>query len=153
MSVTLQTKNGGSGTSTLLGGSLNGALADGVLYGCACTMVNGAISIGAGAIIMAGRWVTFTGEALTPTTGSEVIVHINTAEGTAQLIARAAAALIQEDIYASGDEYEVQLCTYTTNGSTVTAVTRTLPAAKPGNRIFVQSAQPTSPQTGDLWFW
>lgn len=33
-----------------------------------------------------------------------------------------------------------------TGGTTVTT-------AREGLRIYVQSAQPTSPQTGDLWFW
>lgn len=153
MSAALLTKSTGTMTSTQFAGLFNRSLSDGAVYGVEITLNNGSISVGSGLLVMGGMVVAVVAETLTPSSGSELVCSINTTTGTAELITRAATALVQEDLYNGGDEYEIQLATYTVSGSSAGSVTKTVKTASAMSEIYVQQAQPSNPQNGALWFW
>lgn len=152
MSVSLLTKSGGSTSSTQFAGAMKSALTDGVIYGCDCTVSGGGINISSGLIIASGFMIAVDAEAITPTSGNQIVIKINVSDGSAAIITRESAALIQEDVFDGGDEYEVELATYTISGSSVSAVAKTLGRSSGNSNITVDSAEPANPEKGDIWF-
>lgn len=152
MSASLLTKSGGNTSSTQFAGLMSRALKDGVIYGCECTVLSGGINIESGVIVASGFMIAIDGETITPASGNEVVVKINISDGSASVVIRETAALTQEDIFNGGDEYEVQLATYTISGSAVTSVTRTLERASAKTNTYTGSTEPANPSKGDIWF-
>lgn len=152
MSVSLLTKSGGNTSSTQFAGAMKSALTDGVIYGCDCTVSGGSIYISSGLIIASGFMIAVESETITPTSGNQIVVKINVSDGSASIITRESSALTQENIFDGGDEYEVELATYTISGSSVAYVAKTLGRASANSNIAIGTAEPSSPQKGDIWF-
>lgn len=152
MGASLLTKLGGNTSSTQFAGAMKSALTDGVIYGCDCAVSSGNINVSSGLIIASGFMIAVDAETIAPTSGNQIVVKINIADGSAAIIAREAATLTQEDVFNGGDEYEVELATYTINGSAVAAVTKTLGRASANSNITIASSEPASPEKGDIWF-
>lgn len=150
--LTLVTKNGGELRSDVFAALLKHHLSDGVLFGCECSVVSGAIRVSSGALIACGHIVTIDSEDLAATSGDELVIKINLSDGSASFILRDSTEHIQEDLFAGGSTYEVQLATYTLLGSTTSSVTRTLGKPSEGRTITTGSAEPVNPSKGDIWF-
>ena len=150
--LTLITKNGGELTSDVFAALMERHLTDGVLFGCDCSAVSGAIRVSSGVIVACGHIITVESEDIAVTTGAELIVRIDTTDDTASFVARDTIDLTQENLFDDGFIYEVQLATYTILGSSVSSVTKTLGKSSPRNNITTGSTEPTNPSAGDIWF-
>lgn len=135
-------------------------LTDGSLNGCGITASGANITIAAGRIVAGGAIVTLESTTVTATAAGELVLKIEmSAEPTASLIARAAVTLTKQDLTVTGNVYELQLATFGFTSGAVSGLSVKLTSAKPKETadnlpgIYVQQAQPSSPATGDLWFW
>lgn len=132
-------------------------LTDGSLNGCGITASGANITIAAGRIVAGGAIVTLESTTVTATAAGELVLKIEmSAEPTASLIARAAVTLTKQDLTVTGNVYELQLATFGFTSGAVSGLSVKLSASKPktsASGIYVQQAQPSSPATGDLWFW
>ena len=151
MSASLLTKSDGVTSSTQFAGAMKSALTDGVIFGCDCTALGGGINISSGLIIMSGFMIAVEAETITPAAGNQIVVKINVSEGSASIITRESSTLTQENIFNGGDEYEVELATYTISGSSVSSVIKTLGRASANSNIAIGASEPNSPQKGDIW--
>ena len=108
----------------------NAALSDGILNGFEITYSGGVIYISPGRVLCGGRVVAVDAieevlAALVP--NGELIVSIDLdGNPPASFVTRAPQPLIQEDTRVSGTKYELQLATYTTNGTYITDLEKTV---------------------------
>lgn len=159
MAVELITKNSGAMSSANFMALFKSALTDGKLDGCSITTSGANITVAAGRIIAGGALVVVESTTVTASAAGELVLKIDTSdEGTALILARAATTLTKQDLTGSGTVYEIQLATFGFSGGAVSGLTIKLGTAKPAAsasspKIYVQQAQPSAPQTGDLWLW
>lgn len=151
MGASLLTKSGAYTTSQQMAAFFNRALMDGVLTGCECNATSGGLTVTSGVMMLSGFMVSIDSQTFAPATSGEIVVKINIADGTADILTRPVADLVKEDLFNGGDEYEAQLATYTVSGSSITAALRTLSAATANSGITVSSIEPVNPVKGDIW--
>ena len=158
MSVTLITKAGSPMSSGNFMRLLKSILTDGKLDGCGVTASGANITVATGRIVAGGALVTLDTTVVTASAAGELVLKIDTSgEGSAAVLARAAATLTRQDITGSGTVYELQLATFGFTSGSVSGLSVKLGTAKPVGMadvgIYVQQTQPTNPATGDLWLW
>lgn len=158
MSVTLITKAGSPMSSGNFMRLLKSILTDGKLDGCGVTATGANITVATGRIVAGGALVTLDTTVVTASAAGELVLKIDTSgEGSAAVLARAAATLTRQDITGSGTVYELQLATFGFTSGSVSGLSVKLGTAKPVGTadagIYVQQTQPTNPATGDLWLW
>lgn len=159
MAVDLITKAGSPMSSGNFMRLMKSILSDGKLDGCGITASGASITVAAGRIVAGGALVVI--ESTTTVTASaagELVLRIDTSgEGTASILARTAVTLTKQDITGAGTVYEVQIATFGFTSGAVTNLSIKIGAAAPigasGRGIYVQQSAPSSPSTGDLWFW
>lgn len=167
MSIRLLTRTGGE-VSAMADSILNAASnVNGVLKGCEITITDGKITVAAGEILIEGRIVELpASESLTPTEAGILAMKIDLdAAPYVSLVAYpSGTSLTQEDIMADGKVYEQQLGTFSFSNGLAKSFYKTIGAARcrlntaPANSrtdlgIYIQEAEPVSPQAGDLWFY
>ena len=132
-------------------------LTDGVLNGCGIAASGANITVAAGRIVAGGALVALESTTVTASTAGELVLRIDTSgEGSATVLARTTATLTKQDITITGNIYEIQLATFGFTSGAVSGLSKKVGAAKPkttASGVYVQQAQPSSPSTGDLWFW
>ncbi len=156
----LITQNGHAMSSGNFIALVKSTLTDGALNGCGITSSGANITVAAGRIVAGGALVTLENSTVTASAAGELILRIDTSgEATASLIARASATLTKQDLTVTGNVYELQLATFGFSSGAVSGLSTKIGTAKPKTAaanlpgIYVQQAQPSSPSTGDLWFW
>lgn len=150
----LITRNGGTLSSVNFIRLLKSAFSDGIIDGCEITKSGTTLSVGAGHLIVGGAYVEI-GDVSGNVSGSgELVIRVDTASDTpAELELRNVQALTKQDLANGGTVYEMQLATFTYASGAISNLTVTAGKAASSSTTYVQSAQPTSPSTGDLWFW
>lgn len=153
----LITKNGGEMSSVNFIRLLKSAFSDGIIDGCEITKSGSTLTIGAGFLIAGGAYVEIGDATVDISSSGELIIRIDTTSDTpAGMQIRTVQDLIQQDLANGGTVYEMRLATFTYTSGTISNLTVSASKISPQNNtseIYVQSAQPTSPNTGDLWFW
>ena len=153
----LITKNGGEMSSVNFIRLLKTMLTDGIVDGCSITKSGTTVNIGAGHLIAGGAYIEIGNASINISYSGELIVRVDTSSDTpAEMMIRPAQALTQQDLANGGTVYELQLATFTYSSGSLTALNVTVgksTANSGSENIYVQSAQPSSPNTGDLWFW
>lgn len=158
MACNLITKNGGALSSGNFMALIKSTLADGIISGCGITASGASITVAAGRIVAGGALVEIESTVVSASSAGELVLTIDmSGEGAAAISARAAATLTRQDITGAGTTYELQLATFGISAGAVTNLSVKIGAAAPigasGRGIYVQQSAPSSPSTGDLWFW
>ena len=93
---------------------------DGTLDGCTVTKSGATINIAAGHIVAGGALVEVEAMSLTVSASGELVLRIDKAsDNPAQIVARAATGLTQQDLTNGGTIYEYRLATYTYSAGSV----------------------------------
>lgn len=154
----LITRNGGEMSSVNFIRLLKSAFSDGIIDGCEITKSGSTIAISSGYLIVGGAYVEVGSASANISASGELVIRVNTESDTPVVMeVRTAQDLTQEDLANGGAVYEMRLATFTYASGAISELTVTAGAASSFSdsapEIYVQSTQPTAPNTGDLWFW
>lgn len=114
---------------------------DGILDGCTVTKSGATINIAAGHIVAGGALVEVEATSLTVSASGELVLRIDKAsDNPAQIVARAATGLTQQDLTNGGTIYEYRLATYTYSAGSVSLG---------GGNTSSSSSSPSSPSSSN----